>query len=70
MTQKRSRPAPLATVTSLGWISSAASVQMNTATSLREQHEIDVVGLLAARSGVDPTSVRHQLSAFGFEVRS
>ncbi len=70
MTLKRSKPAPLATVTGSGIAKLPSFNSHITATSLREQYEIDVVGLIAARSGVDVASVRHQLVAFGMEVRS
>ena len=37
--------------------------------NLRALLEIDVVSLLARRTGVDPASIRHQLAAFGLEAR-
>ncbi len=38
-------------------------------TDWRSELQIDVVSLIARRSGIAPASVRHQLSAFGVEVR-
>ena len=43
--------------------------QLEHSVSVRALLEIDVVSLLARRSGIDLASVRHQLSAFGMEVR-
>ena len=64
MHQKRSKPAPLGTVTGSGIAKLASFNSHITATSLREQYEIDIVGLLAARSGVAAATVRAHIDAF------
>ena len=65
MTQKRSKPAPLGTVTGSGIAKLASFNSHITATSLREQYEIDIVGLITARSGVSAATVRAHCLAYG-----
>ncbi len=65
MAQTQLRPAPLAKVTGLGIsLSSPERSPELSASSVLRQGPIDVVGLLAARSGVAAATVRAQLAAW------
>ena len=65
MTMKKMRPAPLAKVAGLGnLLSSAERNPEYSFSTFPRQAEIDVVGLLAARSGVAAATVRAQFDAW------
>ena len=67
MAQKKLRPAPLAKVAGPGnLLSSTDRKAENSASTVCRQDLIDVVGLLAARSGVHPATVRAQAEAWNF----
>lgn len=65
MAQTQLRPAPLAKVTGLGnLLSSVGRNSKYIAFSLSRQADIDVVSILAARSGVASATVRAQFDAW------
>ena len=65
MTQNRSKPAPLATVTGSGIAPSPMECSPDYPTfPMLFQEPADMVGILAARSGVAPATVQAQLTAW------
>ena len=68
MAQKRLRPAsPCQAATGLGFVKATPpDISEYSASPFLRQAEIDVIGLLAARSGVAPATVRAQAEAWNF----